>query len=101
MGKDLRTVDEYGMFGTTGDGRPRHYLVFARDFPIAQDLAEATVIIGEQPGSNGVAPPMAGAALCINGDLHELVSLNTSGKSVRCNVPEGHTTSGSASSASS
>jgi hypothetical protein len=90
------------VLGTTQDRRRGHRLIRAHHFAVADDLTKTTFVIGEQQRRDGVAPPMASTAICIDRDLQDLTRVpNTSGRSFRCNVPDGQTTSGSACSASS
>ena len=90
------------MLGTARHGCAGHLLVLTGDITGADDLAKAALVVAEQDRRDVVAPPVARTALCGDGDLQGLGrAVKTSGSSFRCNVPDGHTTSGSACSASS
>lgn len=98
----LGIVEDDGVLGATTDGRIGRLLALARYLSTAQDLAKTTFVVYEQCRGDHIATAMAGAALRFDREPQGVtVAVKTSGSSRRCNVPEGHTTSGSACAASS
>ena len=63
--------------------------------PVALDLTESALVVDEKRGAERVAAAVAAAQAHVDGDLHsELRGVNTSGRDLRCKVPDGQATSG-------
>src|ERR1700692_4218763 len=90
-------LDGDGILGA-GAHRPlRVMLEFGCDCPVTLDLTEAPLVVDEERGGKRVAAAVAGPQAHVDGDLHRRRrGVNTSCSDLRCNVPDGHGTSGRA-----